>query len=289
MLSACPGANQGVLLAGLENTRFVADEQTLVVVTQRHASLEQTHEIRTLRGDYVRTIATGSFNLVDVDDAGERFIGQAYLETEVPGFFAGTVSGSMRLLPESDSWFAAAIDSNGTRIAVTDPERQIIKVFSFADLESAREIPCPETAFCYWISWDIADADVLWVAGRGPGNNYTRIDLRSDASSNFAPDAFPNVRRANMVPGSLHSERCWASDVVLERSNDGIAVRSGDDVRRLVTIQGFSSRRSPAIGWASFIADCRYVLFSYAAGSWVADVQSGLVGRLEGEAAFVLR
>ena len=288
LLSGCPSIDPGILVGGLDNTEFVAVDPTRLVVTQSHSTYERTHEIRTLRGERVRTIGTGSFGIVDIDDEGERFVGQAYSATAAPALFAGAVSGSMRPLPEPDKWFGAAIDPLGTRIAVTDPARELIDVFSFDDLQTSREIACPENAFCYWVSWDNVNPDVLWVAGRGPGNNYARIDLKTGHSANFPPDAFPNVRRANMMPGSLHSDRCWTSDAALIPSNEGIALRAGDSVRELVTIEDFHHPRVPAITFASFIAHCRYVLFGYDDSSWLADVESGQIGRLEGDVALVL-
>lgn len=289
LLFGCPATNPGTLVGAVDNSEFVPDERTRLVVTRRVSTTGRMHEIRTLRGDFVRSIGTGNFGIVDIDDAGKRFVGLEYLgPTELARLFAGDASGSMRPLPESDRWLFAAIDAYGTRIAVTDRQRETIKVYSFTDLQTLYEISCPVNAFCNWVSWDRRDADVLWLGGRGPGNNYARLDVRTEQSINFAPDAFPNVRRANMLPGSLHSDRCWTSDTLLNRTRDGIALLTGGTTRQLVTVEDFHDYRFPAISFASFIAECRYVLFGYDNAYWLADTESGLIGKLEGAVVLVL-
>jgi hypothetical protein len=288
-LCGCPATNPGILIGAMDNSEFVADERTRLLVTREISTYGRIHEIRSLRGDFIRTIGAGEFGIVDVDDAAERFVGLEYLGPRgTPRIFAGDVSGSMRPLPESGRWLFAAIDAGGTRIAVTDRERRTIKVFSFDDLRTLHELPCPANAFCNWVSWETTDTEALWFAGRGPGNNYARLDLRTELSENFAPEAFVHVRRANMLPGSLHSDRCWTSSTSLHRTNDGITLRSNDGARRLVTIGNFHHSRFDPVTFASFIAGCRYVLFGYDDRYWLADVQSGLVGRLEDGIVLVL-
>lgn len=289
LLSACATPSPGTLVGAMDNTDFLTDSATQLIVSTEEP-VGNNFEVRTLRGASVRKIGSGRYRLVDIDDQGRRFVAWGYLDSQ-PGYFAGEVEGEKRPLPQSGEWSGATIDSTGTRIAVTSNDRQIIRVLSFEDLRVVQEVSCLPSISCWWVAWDSVESDVLWFGARTHGG-FERLDLETGATAGVPRDAYPNIR---FPPETVlyNANRCGATGATLSASDTGINLQTADRVQLLVTIEGRSRfqgihHRFQAINRAAFIAECRYVVFDFDGSDWVVEMDTGLIGRLAGRALYVL-
>jgi hypothetical protein len=285
VLHAC--SSPGEIIGARDDTTFVTDHSTQLILKMPE---NEAYEIRTLTGEYVRTLVPAPvhtrFGLVDVDNRAERVL----LRTGV-GFVAADSSGAMRPLAVGSGWRRPVIDGSGTRIAMVNNHERLIRVLSFETLELLQEIPCPEDAYCWWVGWDFADANILWLSDGQLG--YERLDLTTGESTNIPRENYPRIRHPPDTVLS-NSNYCRETGATLIRSDSGIVLQEpGLEPRSLVVIKGFRNtflfgEHFPVISRAAFVADCQYVIFDFGFDDWLVDVKEGLIGRLTGEVWYEL-
>lgn len=282
VLQAC--TSPGEIVGAQDDTAFVTDDSAQLIVRMRE---KNAYEVRTLAGDYVRTLFHTRYGLVDVDNRAERFI----LKTGA-GFAAADSSGALRRLPAGSGWRNAALNGSGTRIAITNNEERLIRVLSFETLELLQEIPCPEDAYCWWANWDFTDTNILWLGGYSH-NGYERLDLTTGEATSVSRETYPKMRHAADTTLS-NSNYCRETGATLIRSNSGIALQEpGLEPRSIVVIKGFRNtfvfgEHFPPISRAAFVANCQYVVFDFGGDDWLVDLEEGLVGRLTGQVWYEL-
>jgi len=282
VLHAC--TSPGEIIGAQDDTTFVADHSTRLIVRSPE---KNAYEVRTLAGEYVRTLVHGQYRLVDVDNRGERFL----LRSGV-GFVAADSSGALRPLATGSGWRSVALDGSGSRIAMANNHERLIRVLSFDTLELRQEIPCPEDAYCWWVSWDFTDANILWLGGYSH-NGYERLDLTTGESTSIPRENYPKIRYPAHTTLS-NSNYCRETGATLIRSNNGIMLQEpGLEPRSIVEIKGFRNtflfgEHFPPISRAAFVADCQYVIFDFHGNDWLVDVKEGLIGRLTGQVWYEL-
>jgi len=282
VLHAC--TSPGEIIGVQDDTAFVTDHSTQLIVKTPE---KNAYEVRTLAGEYVRTLVHGRYRLVDVDNGAERFL----LRSGV-GFAAADSSGTSRPLATGSGWRNVAIDGSGTRIAMTNNHERLIRVLSFETLELLQEIPCPEDAYCRWLGWDLTDANILWLGGYSH-NGYERLDLTTGESTSIPRENYPRIRYPAHSTLS-NSNYCRETGATLIRSDSGIVLQEpGLDPRSIVVIKGrrntfLFGEHFPAIDRAAFVADCQYVIFGFNRDDWLVDVKEGLIGRLTGKVWYEL-
>ena len=282
LLNAC--TSTGELRDALENTEFANDRSTQLIIRTPE---QNAYEVRTLNGEYVRTLVATNYGLADVDDYGERVLVRTGAD-----FVAVEAGGTVRSLDMGRGWRNVALNGSGTRIATTNNQERLIRILSFDTLDLLQEIPCPEDAACWWLGWDMNNTKILWLGGYSH-NGFERLDLATGESESVARETLPWIKH----PGEtmLHnSSSCRRTGATLIPSDSGIVLQEPDrEPRSLVTIRGkrnpiIFGESYPAIDRAGFIADCEYVIFGFGGDDWLVDVESGLIGRLAGKVWYVL-
>jgi len=282
VLHAC--TSPGEIIGVQDDTAFVTDHSTQLILRMPE---KNAYEVRTLTGEYVRTLIHTRYRLVDVDNRAERVL----LRTGV-GFVAADSSGASRPLATGSGWRNVAIDGSGTRIAMTNNHERLIRVMSFETLELLQEIPCPEDASCWWLGWDFTDANILWFGGYSH-NGYERLDLTTGESTSIPRENYPRIRRPAATLLS-NSNYCRETGATLIPSDSGIVLQEpGLEPRSLVVIKGrrntfLFGEHFPAISRAAFVSDCQYVIFDFGGDDWLVDVREGLIGRLTGQVWYEL-
>lgn len=282
VLHAC--SSPGEIMGVQDDTAFVTDHSTQLIVRTPE---KNAYEVRTLAGEYVRTVVHGRYGLADVDNRAERVLLRAGA-----GFVAADSSGALRPLATGSGWRNVAIDGSGSRIAMTNNQERLIRVLSFDTLELLQEIPCPDDASCWWLGWDFTDANILWLGGYGH-DGYERLNLTTGESTTIPRERHPRIRRPSATLLS-NSNYCRETGATLIPGNSGIVLQEpGLEPRSIVVIKG---RRNaflfgedlPAINRAAFVADCQYVIFDFGGDDWLVDVKEGLIGRLTGQVWYEL-
>ena len=282
VLHAC--TSPGEIIGAKDDTAFVADHSTRLIVRSPE---KNAYEVHTLAGEYVRTLVHGQYGLVDVDNRAERFL----LRSGV-GFVAADSSGALRPLATGSGWRNVALDGSGTRIAMANNHERLIRVLSFDTLELLQEIPCPEDAYCWWVNWDLTNANILWLGGYSH-NGYERLDLTTGESTSIPRESYPRIK----YPGETllsNSNYCRDTGATLIPSDSGIVLQEpGLEPRSIVVIKGFRNtflfgEHFPAISRAVFVSDCQYVIFGFGGDDWLVDVKEGLIGRLSGQVWYEL-
>lgn len=282
VLNAC--TSPGEIKGGQDNTAFATNDSTQLILRTPE---KNAFEVRTLVGEYVRTLVHTQYALADVDDRANRVL----LRTGL-GFFAAEAGGALRPLGVGSGWRNVAINGSGTRIAMTNNRERLIRVLSFETLELLQEVPCPEDASCWWLAWDFIDTNILWLGGFSH-NGYERLDLTTGESTSIPRASYPRIRYTGETL-LYNSNVCRETGATLIPSDSGIVLQEpGQEPRSLVVIKGrrdtfLFGERFSAIDKAGFVSDCQYVIFGFDGDDWLVDVKEGLIGRLAGQVWYVL-
>jgi hypothetical protein len=275
-LAGCTGT-PGALVGARDNTLFAeADSPHLVVMTDGGDA-----EVRTLRGERVRTLLKGNSGLSDVDDRGLRVVGR-----DSVGAFAAVAGQPVRRLELPIEWTAnLTLNGSGTRIAATNGAGGQLRVLSFDSGETLSTRECPPAASCVWVGWDLEEPDVVWFIGKAH-DGFVRLNLDSGESALRPRDSQLPIRLPSQ--NALWQTTCKATGAQLVTKRDAIdLVESGKLPRRVVVVEGSRqpwgfTERFPPIRSAGFLEGCRYAVFTYFTDYYLLDIATGAIGRLSG-------
>jgi hypothetical protein len=286
LLPPVANADLGQLVNPGKDLDFVDDTSSRVIV---HSPLTETYEIRTLRGEPVRTLVRTSYPLADVSANAERLL----LSTPT-GLMAVRVGGDIRELAiertRSQLGYVYALSASGAHIAETRSGERRIRIWSFDTLERTHDLPCPDHD-CVLVAWDAKNENVLWVAGYSH-DEFDRLDLTTGKTERMSPI---NMVLPIRIPAShqiYQLDRCRMTGVRLNPHDEGLELWAvGRPTRRLVEVRGRTRGfhdMANTIPRAGFIGKCRYVFFEFRRRNYLVDVQGGRIGPFMDHLVYVM-
>ncbi|TXD37286.1 hypothetical protein FRC98_11185 [Lujinxingia vulgaris] len=278
VLAGCPPSSPG------EMTNLIADDLSFVtdddlIYVHHRTGLDQ---IRVNGTDEVSIYGEG-YSFQDVtDDAGLWALG----DSQTNLYLLDAPGAEPERIPELDGRTSAvAIHPEGTLVAATrhadfdlPQDRQVdddaIYLIDPTTLD-VNVLPATSNAWLFQLYWS-EDGTTLY--GSGHEGNF-RIDPATNTREPIASIPAQGVRRPR-----LSRDICEATGERLETDDEGIWRLTADGTREpLVTIEGrergFHDYAS-TINGASYTRSCDYVVFVFQDTVWVAEVATGLVGRL---------